>query len=119
MKYFFPWSNIPDTVVCRLYDCTNHGFDEVTLINEHALSNKVETLKNSGSGLSSPTNDNSSWCNKSQNSIEDLNKEIERLFLNNENFGFTSFVYDRDVSLFEIFICILSYFVHKISIKLV
>lgn len=80
----------------KLYDCTNHGFDEVTLINEHALSNKVETLKNSGSGLSSPTNDNSSWCNKSQNSIEDLNKEIERLFLNNENFGFTSFVYDRD-----------------------
>ncbi|XP_065200333.1 uncharacterized protein LOC135831629 [Planococcus citri] len=46
--------------------------------------------------FNSPIDQNSSQSSKSQSSIEDLNKEIEKLFLNNsEKYGFSSFVWDQ------------------------
>ncbi len=53
-----------------------------------------------GSQFNSPVDDGSSRSSKSPSSIEDLNKEIERLFLNNEQFGFTSFIWDKEVITF-------------------
>lgn len=50
-----------------------------------------------GSRFSSPVEGGSSRSSKSPNSIEDLNKEIERLFLNNEKFGLATFLWDKEV----------------------
>lgn len=64
---------------------------------ENILSPEVDSLDKPNSQFNSPIDEVSSRSSKSPNSIEDLNKEIERLFLNNEKLGFTSFIWDADV----------------------
>ena len=66
---------------------------------DNMLSPEVDSLEKPNSRFNSPIDELSSRSSKSPNSIEDLNKEIERLFLNNEKFGFTSFIWDADVSI--------------------
>lgn len=87
------------------FKSTKFSVDQNVIMDDNMLSStdieSDSSVEHFSPRFNSPIDHNSSQSSKSQSSIEDLNKEIEKLFLNNsEKYGFSSFVWDQEVKRF-------------------